>query len=114
MLDALLPPGGPGALPGLLETGFEDFEARWSSEAPVPMVLGWRAALIVAGWISPLLIKRLPPFERLSPEDRTAALEALGKSRFYLLRQISLLIKAVAGFGYGNDPRVRRAIGYPG
>lgn len=110
VLEALLPSGGP--LPGAFEAGFEEFEARFTREAPASMRLGWRAALFAAAWISPLLIKRLPPLDRLAPEERTVAIEALGKSNSYLLRQLSLLLKAVTCFGYGADPRVRRAIGY--
>lgn len=110
VIDALLPPGG--ALPGALEAGFADFELGFSSDAPLPMRLGWRAALFAGAWISPLLIGRLPPLDRLAPGEREAALEAMGKSRFYLIRQVFLLLKAVTSFGYGSAPVVRRAVGY--
>jgi hypothetical protein len=110
VLDALLPPGGD--LPGLFETGFDEFEAHFSRTAPLPMRLGWRAALFAARWASPALIGRLPPLDRLDPAAREAALEAMGKSRVYLLRQLFLLLKAVSSFGYGLDARVRARIGY--
>ena len=109
VLDALLPPGG--SLPGLLEAGFEEFEARWRAEAPRRMVLGWRLALFSASWLSPLLIGRLPPLSRPPPPEREAALEAMGKSRLYPVRQLLLLLKAVSGYGYGLDARVRAANG---
>lgn len=110
VLEALLP--RTDALPGLFDAGFEQFEAHFARTAPFPMRLGWRAALLAAGWVSPLLIGRLPPFERLDAAGREAALEALLKSRLYPLRQLGLLLKAVAGFGYGLDARVRARIGY--
>lgn len=112
VLDALLPPGGPEGLPGAFEAGFEDFESGFSQDAPLPMRLGWRAALFAAYWVSPLLIGRLPPLGRLSSAEREDALCAMGKSRFYLIRQASLLLKAVTSFGYGGTKAVRRAVGY--
>ncbi len=112
VLEALLPPGGPEGLPGAFEAGFEEFERGFSADAPATMRLGWRAALFLAAWASPALIGRLPPLERLSVDDREAALEAMGKSRVYLIRQVFLLLKAVTSFGYGSTKAVRRAVGY--
>lgn len=112
VLEALLPPGGPEGLPGVFEAGFEEFERGFAADAPPPMRLGWRAALLAAYWLSPLLIGRLPPLSRLSPDEREDALCAMGKSRVYLLRQVFLLLKAVTSFGYGGTKAVRRAVGY--
>ena len=112
VLNALLPPGGPEGLPGAFEAGFEEFERGFSSDAPLTMRFGWRAALFAAAWVSPLLIGRLPPLDRLQADDREAALEAMGKSRFYLIRQVFLLLKAVTSFGYGGTHAVRRVVGY--
>lgn len=112
VIDALLPPGGPEGLPGAFEAGFAEFEEGFRRDAPATMRVGWRAALFVAAWVSPLLIRRLPPLDRLREEDRATALEALGKSRFYLVRQSSLLLKAVVSFGYGSTPLVRKVVGY--
>lgn len=112
VLDALLPPGGPEGLPGAFEAGFEAFEAGFRADAPLPMRLGWRAALFAGAWLSPLLIGRLPPLDGLPAEEREAALEAMGKSRLYLIRQVFLLLKAVTSFGYGSNRAVRRVVGY--
>lgn len=101
-------------LPGLHEAGFERFYEDFQKKAPPQMIFGFRAALVIGTWVSPLLIFRLPPFNRLSQEDRLRALEALGKSDVYLLRQIMLLLKAVACFCYGADPGVRKEMGYTG
>jgi len=111
VIDSLLPSGLDG-FPGALEVGFEQFEKDFSRDAPATMRIGWRAALFIAAWLSPLLIKRLPPLDRLSADDREAALEAMGKSRFYLIRQCFLLLKAVTSFGYGSTRAVRRAVDY--
>ncbi len=111
VIDALLPSGLDG-FPGALEAGFEKFEEGFRRDAPFTMSLGWRAALFLAAWLSPLLIRRLPPLDRLSVDEREAALEAMGKSRVYLIRQVFLLLKAVTSFGYGSTPSVRRAVNY--
>jgi len=100
-------------LPGLFEAGFDDFLARFEKTAPPSMRFGFRAALFAATWLSPLLIRRLPPLSRLPQEERERGLEALAKSRFYLLRQTMLVLKAVACFCYGADAKVRREAGFP-
>lgn len=113
-LEALLPAGADPSLPvGLFEAGFEDFHSRFRAEASAGMRVGFSAALWAAVWLAPLLIGRLPPISRLSPEDRERAMEALVSSRVYALRQLGLVLKAVASFCYGADPRVREAIGFP-
>ena len=113
VLETLLPAGAHPDLPGLFETGFEEFYRDFEKTAARPMRLGFKAALFVGAWVSPLLILKLPPLARLDADARERALEALGNSRFYLLRQMMLLLKAVASFGYGADRRVRDAVGFP-
>lgn len=114
VLDTLLPSGGHPTLGlGLFDAGFDAFYEDFEGTAQPSMVWGFKAALFAASWLSPVLILRLPPLSRLERPDRERALEALGKSRFYLLRQLLLLLKAVCAFCYGADPRVRDALGFP-
>ena len=113
VIETLLPPQGPAGLPGAFEAGFEDFHARFEETALPSMSLGFRAALFAAAWVAPLAIGAPPPLSRLSDDDRARALEALAKSRFYLLRQMVLLLKAVVSFHYGAQKSVRQAIGFP-
>lgn len=105
VLDALLP--------GLMETGFEDFLADYEKSAVLPLRLGYSAALWAAAWLSPLAIGRLPPFTRLSASEREAALEAMGRSRFYLLRQLLLILKMTVCLHYGAQEKPRKAVGFP-
>ncbi len=112
VLDSLLPSGGPLG-PSLLEAGFEEFYKDFERNAVPSLRMGFKAALWAAFWISPLLIRRLPPLTRLEPEARELALEAMGRSRLYLLRQMLLLLKAVSCFCYGADGRVREALSFP-
>ncbi|MBI4348240.1 MAG: hypothetical protein HY553_15470 [Elusimicrobia bacterium] len=111
-LEALLP-ADPAMPVGLFDAGFSEFYARFRAEASPGMRVGFSAALWAAVWVAPLLIGSLPPISRLAPDDRERAMEALVSSRVYALRQLGLVLKAVASFCYGADPRVRDAIGFP-
>lgn len=111
VMESLLPPGE--GLPSGLDSGLEEFLIRFDKTTLPSMRLGFAAALWTAIWLAPLLVACLPPISRLSTEDRERALEALGKSRFYLLRQLLLLLKAVTSFHYGAHPKVRQALGVP-
>lgn len=114
VLDTLLPPGSEPRLPlGLFEAGFDGFYAGFRKDASPAMVFGFRAALFASVWVAPLLIGKLPPITRLRRPAREKALEAMGKSRFYLLRQLMLVLKAVCCFCYGADRSVRDALGMP-
>ena len=114
VLDALLPSGAhPELKLGLFDSGFEEFHADFEKSAAPSMRLGFRAALFAAAWVSPLLVRRLPPLDRLDRESRERALEAMGSSRCGLLRQMLLLLKAVSCLCYGAHPDVRRALGFP-
>jgi|SRR5579859_7993134 len=111
--ETLLPSGKHPVLPGLLDAGFEAFYDDFRASAPLSLRLALRAALWSCTWVAPCLAGRLPPLSRLQEEDRERALEALGRSRVYLLRQMLLVVKLVASLRYGADRRVRDALGFP-
>lgn len=114
VVDALLPSGACPELPlGAFESGFDDFYKEFQDVAPFALKAGFKGALLAAVWVSPLLIGRLPPFTRLSTDDRERALETLGRSSVYPLRQSLLVLKAVLSFHYGAHPAVRAAVGGP-
>ena len=71
------------------------------------------AYLFVAIWVAPALIGRIPPITLYGRATRERALEALGRSRLYPLRQLLGLLKLTVALCYGADPEVRQAIGYP-
>jgi hypothetical protein len=111
VVETLLPAEGP--LPGGMETGADVFLQEFLRTAPLSMILAARAAIFAAGWVSPVLIFRLPPLSRLSSGDRERALAAMAGSRSAVLRQLVLLLKATLAFNYGADPKVRAAIRFP-
>lgn len=111
VLETLLPSATEPTLPGIFDAGFEVFYADFERTAVPALRRGFKLALVVAIWIAPCLIGRLPPLTRHDPPTRARALAALGTSRSYLLRQMLVLLKSVAALSYGADRRVRDSIG---
>lgn len=114
VLDTLLPSQAQPLLPyGLFDAGFESFYQDFARTANGTLRHSFQLALFAAIWISPLLIGRIPPITLYSRETRERALTAMETSRFYVLRQLMLILKLVASLSYGANREVRDAIGYP-
>jgi hypothetical protein len=114
VLDTLLPSQSHPALKtGGLEAGFAAFWPEFLQTAVPSLRLAFKAALLAAVWVAPLLIGRLPPLTRHDRLTRVRALAALETSPLAVLRQLLLVLKMVASFAYGADPSVRAAAGYP-
>jgi len=114
ILDTLLPAGAHPTLKyGLFDAGFEAFWTEFECTALSSLRWGFRAALFAAVWIAPLLIHRLPPLALYDRPTRERALAAMASSRFYILRQLFVVLKQTVCFCYGTDRNVRDAIGYP-
>ena len=114
VLDILLPSQAHPRLPyGLFDSGFESFYQDFARTANGNLRHSFQLALFAAIWISPLLIRRIPPITRYSRETGDRALAAMEVSRFYLLRQMMVVLKVVVSLCYGASREVRDAIGYP-
>ncbi len=114
ILHTLLPSQSHAVLPyGIDEIGFEHFYAELMRTATTRLKIVFRLAVWCALWISPLLIGRAPPLTRYEDATRARALAAMAQSRFYLVRQMLLVLKLVVGLCYGADPSVRAALNYP-
>ena len=114
VFDTLLPDGAHPTLPyGALEAGFDAFWSDFERTTLPAMHRPFRVALAAATWVAPLLIGRRPPLARHDRDTRERALAAMGTSRWYLWRQLLMVLKMTASLCYGADPAVREAIGYP-
>jgi hypothetical protein len=114
ILETLLPSGAHPELPfGVADTNFDTFWSEFEHTALPSLRRGFRAALWLATWLAPLLIRRLPPLTLYDRPTRERGLAAMERSRLYLLRQMIGLLKRVVSLGYGADGQVRQAIGYP-
>lgn len=112
IFDAVFPAGVEGGL----AKGARDFPLRGllvdvSRCAPRDFVFGLRAGIWLVTLAGPLLVGRLRRFGALSIDERAAVLQAMTESRFYLVREIPMLLKMVAGLGYAAFPEVQRAAG---
>jgi hypothetical protein len=113
VLDTLLPANADPRLPlGVLDVGFTDFHREFERTASPSLRAAFRASLLAAIWVSPLLIRRAPPLSRLPRTARERALAAMATSRVGLLNQLLVVLKLVAAMSYGAQPVVRNAVGY--
>jgi hypothetical protein len=97
---------------GILESGFESFYTDFAADGVPSLLRAFRLSLLAAGWVAPILARRLPPMSRLSAGDRERALDTMEHSDIALLRNMLRILKTVVGLHYGALPEVRRAIGY--
>jgi hypothetical protein len=86
---------------------FDDVFAR----APGLPLLGIRAATWAITFCPLFVIGRFGLFHRLPTNDRLRVIEGLGHSRFYLVRELPMLIKTIGCLGYGSLPAVQQQIG---
>jgi hypothetical protein len=113
VLETLLPSQADPTLSlGIVEIGFENFLVEFAALGAPNLRRAFRLALFAASWISPLLIRRAPPLQRLGPTDREQALAAMELSSLTPMRQLTRVLKTVVALHYGAHPEVRRAIGY--
>jgi hypothetical protein len=113
VVDTLLPSGTHPSLPGATEAGVEEFLDEFRRSASPLLRLGLRAGMFLAVWIAPVMIGRVPPITLYRRATRERALEALAGTRVHAVRAAFTALKVAVSLGYGADPAVRRAIGYP-
>lgn len=99
-------PGAPG-VPGVAELDLDDFLVRYRREAPTLMWLGLVLGA-VAFTLSPVLTIGwpLPSFWLPRSALDQHASRAAGH-RWYLLRQLVMIVKMSGGLCWGQHPRVR-------
>ena len=112
IFGTILPDGDPSGLPGAAQVEWKPFLDDFASAAPARMLLGLRAALWFTVLLAPLLMLwRVRTFARLGGAERLRVLRALRESRFYLVRELPVLLKSVACLGYCRLPAVQRKVG---
>lgn len=94
--------------PGLAEVDTEPFWSEMERAAPPLLRLGLRVAVWVLTWAPLLLIGRARSFGRLADSEQDRLLEQASSSRWYLLRQLVMTLKAIACFAYFRAPTARR------
>jgi len=114
LVRAVIPPlaatGGSAAVPP--PNALDDGIVRLLGGMPSLQKLALRFAVWLLAWAGPLFIGRLPTFRRLSPEDRDRVLVRMGSSDNYLVREMVVLLKLVAGLVLELDPAFGKALGW--
>jgi hypothetical protein len=101
-------------IPGAARAPLDRFVDDLCAAAPGRLVVGLRLALWFVVWLAPLFTLWWPRrFIGLGQDDRLRVLHALRSSRFYLIRELPVLLKSVACLGHCGLPDVQRAIGLP-
>ena len=114
IFDAIFPPAVPGGPTlGAADVPLDGLLVDIRASAPADFTLGVRAAAWVVTLFGPLLVGKLTRFSKLEREERAQVLEGLAGSRWYLLREIPMLLKMVASLGYAGAPDVQRQLGLP-
>lgn len=109
LLAAMIPASAlDSEQPGLEAVDTEPFWNEMERAAPPLLRLGLRFAVWVLTWAPLLLIGRAHSFRRLAGPEQDRVLERAASSRFYLLRQLVMMLKAMACFAYFRVPTARR------
>jgi hypothetical protein len=99
-------PGEPGP-PSMATLDVEGFLAGLFERAPLEPVLGLRIALWVITFAPLFALRRFTTLGGLVAADRERVLRVLASSPLYPVRQLLLLLKAMAALVYAADPQVR-------
>ena len=94
------------------ETGAVKMFAEMVRYTPFFTGLSLRAAIWFIEILGPLLAAgKLRRFSRLETAARERVLANMYQSKIYFFRQMVLLVKMTACFGWGADPETRKGIG---
>jgi hypothetical protein len=110
LFAAMLPRLDPDGPPGLGELDLASFWPRFHAAAPPLLRLGLRAAVWAFAFAPLFLRGRLCFFSGLPEGEQDAVLLRAAGHRRFLLRQMALVVKAVACFAYFQDPSARAAV----
>lgn len=116
MMDTIIPPGVEDKFPqSASETGAVKILDEMVQYTPFITAFGLRAAIWLIEFFGPLISSGRPRrFSKLEPASREQVLKNMYQSKVYLIRQLVLLIKMTACFGWGASPGVRKALGAEG
>jgi hypothetical protein len=111
--ETLVPSGGPFAA-GAREVELAARVERLVAEAPPELQRGFRGALLVVEWASPLLAGRLARFSTLPIDQRLVCVRALVESRLDLAREVYAGLKQICLFVFYAQDASWSSLGYDG
>ena len=109
VFDTMYPAGADPRVPlGVRDCDVDGYLDEIQRVWPAFSLIGFRATVIVIALSSIVLLGTWRTFHRLTSDERIRVLEKLYASRFYVVRQLVILIKASAGIVYGSTAGVRK------
>jgi hypothetical protein len=110
--DTILPSGATENLPiGAKDVPMNAFLDDLLVHSPGRITLGFRLAIWFLIWSPILFLRSFRRFTGLSESARVQWLRRLERSRFYVIRELPVVIKTVACLGYCGLPTVQEQIG---
>lgn len=106
---AILPQKGETFLPGAEELPLEAFVDEFFAYTPGGSSIGVRLATIII--LVAALFRYGRSFGRLTREKQADLLNTMASSRWYIVREMPMLVKLMAFLAWDGDPRVHRALG---
>ncbi len=94
-------------LPGVEDCDIDQFLEKFQRETTPATWAGVVAGSLAYAAAPAITIGRKVPFTMLTPEERDAHAYAIATTDIYHLRQLTFLVKMVAGLCWGQHPKVR-------
>lgn len=116
LIEAMIPPlpprDGKAAVPAADAAAVGRGMEILLGGMPALQRLALRFAVWLVSWVGPLFIGRAPTFRRLSTSDRDRVLVCMGGSDNFVVREMVVLLKLVAGLVRELDPPFGAALGW--
>lgn len=111
IFDAIYPAGVDPRVPyGVRDCDVDGYLDECQRIWPTLTVVGFRVTLFAIGLASVVLLRTWRTFGRLTVDERVRVLSMLYVSRFYVVRQLVILMKVSAGVVYGSTLKVREPL----
>ena len=107
ILEATLPPNPEAGLPGLETIELKSFWDEYVQQVPLHFRLGLRAATWAVTFWPILTFRSFRTFHGLSKGAKDEVLQSIEHSRFFVIRQLTFVLKTTAGFAYFRDRDVQ-------
>jgi len=116
LVEAMIPPlparEGTGAVPPADPASLDRGLDLLLGGMPALQRLALRFAVWLVSWIGPLFVGQAPTFRRLGGEHRDEVLVRMGSSDSFVIREMVVLLKLVAGLVRELDPAFGPALGW--
>lgn len=112
IFEAILPRSGTlDGVPGADRMPLRAFLDDFFEHAPPSSSIGVRLAAWAVQFLALFVVSGFRVFTAHGRDKQVAVLEALSASRIYYIRELPMLLKTIAFFGWEQSPDVQHALG---